>query len=466
MKDNEIVIIKREDADYSDAYEMVSMAFHFAGYDAEHYGQSDWNPLGKFIKPGDKVLLKPNMVTQQNHLQGGGTKCLYTQSEVTAPVIDYVLKALRGEGKIIIADAPVQECNFDEFIITSGYKALVDSYLGRTENVIIELKDLRGIYSCVKRGVHYYTENMNSPGVDIDLGDASMFAGSDTSKLNRLRITNYDPSILKNYHNSSRHVYSISRDVLEADVIISLPKPKTHRKAGVTIALKNSIGMISRKECVPHHTNGSPSHNGDQYQDASFLAWCENCVIDIKNFIAQNWRMPKLAWLFSKSTKILRILQLITFNKPSGDGSWYGNNTICKSIVDINRCIFYGDVNGRLHNKKQRKYIVIADMIISGEHNGPLSPEPKHNGIIALGENPVAFDEVISLLMGIKPEYFRTLHYAKSPSEYDINYHDGKCPLIISNDEKYNAKTPAEIDSADILYFKPGDTWREAFINR
>ncbi len=123
----------------------------------------------------------------------------------------------------------------------------------------------------------------------------------------------------------------------------------------------------------------------------------------------------------------------------------------------------YADTDGKLQHTKQRKYLVIADMIISGEHEGPLSPEPKHNGIIALGENPVSFDEAVSHLMGIKPEYFRTLKYAKAESEYDINYHDGVQPRIISNDARYNGMAPAEIDRDNLLYFRPADNWEGAF---
>ena len=138
------------------------------------------------------------------------------------------------------------------------------------------------------------------------------------------------------------------------------------------------------------------------------------------------------------------------------DGSWKGNDTICRSIADINRCIFYGDVDGRLHKTQQRKYLVIADMIVSGEHNGPMSPEPKHNGIIALGEDPAAFDCVMSNLMGIKPEYFRTPKYTR------IN-NSGSKPVIISNDSRYDHKTPDMLNDEDILFFRPSDEWIGAF---
>jgi hypothetical protein len=37
----------------------------------------------------------------------------------------------------------------------------------------------------------------------------------------------------------------IAKDVLEADIIINLPKLKMHKKAGVTNALKNFVGSMA-----------------------------------------------------------------------------------------------------------------------------------------------------------------------------------------------------------------------------
>ena len=342
---------------------------------------------------------------------------------------------------------------------------MMDSYAGNTGGVSLSIKDLRSIYSYVKQGVHYYVENDDAPGVDIDLGSESAFSDLDQQRLDALRITNYDPAILRNYHGQDRHIYSVARDVLEADVIISLPKPKTHRKAGCTIALKNSIGMTARKECLPHHTNGSPAHDGDQYAHASVLAWCENLLYDIINILNQRLKMYRLAWPLAQCRRALSLIQRILGRNKTRDGSWKGNDTICRSIADINRCIFYGDVHGKLHKTRQRKYLVIADMIISGEHNGPLSPEPKQNGIIALGENPVAFDSVISTLMGIKSEFFRTLKHALRPSEYDLSSREKAPPVIISNDPQYNHKTPEALGD-EILFFRPSDEWIGAFRSR
>ena len=58
---------------------------------------------------------------------------------------------------------------------------------------------------------------------------------------------------------------------LEADVIINLPKLKTHQKAGITCALKNLIGINGNKEYLPHHRIGGFELGGDCYPGSSDL---------------------------------------------------------------------------------------------------------------------------------------------------------------------------------------------------
>lgn len=63
-------------------------------------------------------------------------------------------------------------------------------------------------------------------------------------------------------HHVGVHQYLLAKAVLEADVVINLPKLKTHKKAGVTCALKNLIGIHGNKEYSPHHRVGDPRPEG------------------------------------------------------------------------------------------------------------------------------------------------------------------------------------------------------------
>ena len=52
-----------------------------------------------------------------------------------------------------------------------------------------------------------------------------------------------------------------------------------------------------------------------------------------------------------------------------------------------------------MQKKPQRKVLIIADMIVSGQGNGPLNPHPKNVGMIVIGDNPVYVDETIAKVM-------------------------------------------------------------------
>src|ERR1044071_3373679 len=73
--------------------------------DEEHFNTKQWNPLGSIIRPGDKVVIKPNFVMDR-HVAGGDYNCVVTHGSVIRAVVDYVAIALQRRGSITIADAP------------------------------------------------------------------------------------------------------------------------------------------------------------------------------------------------------------------------------------------------------------------------------------------------------------------------------------------------------------------------
>lgn len=89
----------------NDVFDGVREAFHLMGYDKGNYGKKDWNPLKKIVHAGDKVLIKPTLVMDHNPC--GDENCLYTQPSVIAAVLYYIILALHGNGKVVIADAPM-----------------------------------------------------------------------------------------------------------------------------------------------------------------------------------------------------------------------------------------------------------------------------------------------------------------------------------------------------------------------
>ena len=68
-------------------YAGIRETLRLAGLDAENYGVAEWNPLGAYIEPGMRVLVKPNLVMHENPT-GSGIDCLYTHPSIIAAGID------------------------------------------------------------------------------------------------------------------------------------------------------------------------------------------------------------------------------------------------------------------------------------------------------------------------------------------------------------------------------------------
>ena len=443
----------------NDVYEMIRESFRMLGMDSSKYGTPQWSPMSEIIQPGDTVLLKPNMVLHENQIKENGLDCLITHPSLVRAMVDYVLIALKGTGKIIVADAPMQSCEFDLMKQNSGYNEMLKFY--NKHQVDIEFIDLRNLVTkyengvLVKQAVETHNEN-----IVVDLGNNSYHSDVSKTRAKRYRITNYDPTIMSEHHNAVKNEYLIAKKILSADVIINMPKPKTHRKAGVTIALKNLVGINTNKEWLPHHTKGSKkSRLGDEYLISSKFRSLHAYFLDVYNYFhARNEN--SFATRISKSILNYFWKNAKYYNYDSfSEGSWYGNDTIWRTILDLNQILRYVDNEGNLHDKQQRKVFNVADMIISGEAEGPLLPKPKNVGIIAMACNSVCMDEVIAALMGIDINYIPTIKNARINKEYPLCNAD-KQPEIVSNNEQWNLHY-ADIKGQPNLNFEMSSGWKD-----
>ena len=407
----------------------------------------------EIIKPGMTVLIKPNFVMDFNHNTSGGTNCLYTQASVIRPVLEFVISELKNSGTIIIGDAPMQECVFSNI---KGIHELVDEYT--QTGVDIKLVDFRELTSSYKHGVHFATINPDSEGTIVNLGMNSEFANISLRQSKKLRITNYDPRILPKHHVRDTQEYYISNWVLKSDVIINMPKPKTHRKAGVTISLKNLVGINVRKEFLPHHTIGSKTTKGDEYFKPNLIHAIQSRLFDLKNKAEAN-RVFFAAHLIHFFTFGLGLLLRIMREQYS-EGSWYGNDTISKTIVDLNRILKYADKNGVIQEKQQRSMIIIGDMIVSGEKEGPVCPTPKNIGLIVAGLNPVCFDEMISTIMGFDHSKIPSIVRARNDETNLPLVDKDEYPLSCSTEKKWDCLTTDAVKWDDSLKFEPTTGWK------
>ncbi len=56
-------------------------------------------------------------------------------------------------------------------------------------------------------------------------------------------------------------------------------------------------------------------------------------------------------------------------------GNWHGNDTCWRMVLDLNKCLFYFDGNGKPRTKPLR-YLAVVDGILGGQGNGPMAQIP------------------------------------------------------------------------------------------
>jgi uncharacterized protein (DUF362 family) len=397
-------------------YDRVRELLFTLGLDREHHGTPEWNPLGELIKPGQTVLVKPNLV--MHHNPAGSVDCLFTHGSVVRAVLDYVYIALRGQGSITVGDAPLQSADFKKLVEMNGIDRIGDFYSQNT-GVGFELIDLR-LSSVTKRDsglLHRRDLYGDQSGYSaVDLGKDSALCDLDEG-YERYRVTNYDKSEMTRHHNPGRHEYLISNSVLAADVIVNLPKLKTHRKVGMTCALKNLVGLNGSKDWLPHHRYGSIEEGGDEYLHPSVLKRIATRLHEMRD-VAQNDRAARVVSYALKW--VHRTGRLAGFEDPYREGSWYGNDTLPRTLADLNRIALYADKNGVMRDQQQRGAFVVVDAIVAGEREGPVDPSPKPCGTLVAGSNPVCVDLVCSRIMGFDPEKIPTFAHVRALERYPI----------------------------------------------
>lgn len=354
---------------------------------------------GEFIHSGDRVVVAPNWVKEHDESHPGPEHWEYvvTHPTIIEAVLRWVATRLTGGGSIVICAAPQTDCSFGTLRKYCGLDSLVARCREEFPAVHIELLDVRQEESLTVDGV--VVARTPLPGdpagsTHVHLDEASEFLGY--SGLGRLYGASYDMAETNARHQGLHHEYLLCRTPMEADVFINLPKLKTHKKVGLTCALKNLVGINAEKNWLPHHTEGTPEQGGDQFPRDTARArlevyWMGAAKRHLKNRLA-------LSRLFVPLKRIGRSFFGDT-ERVVRSGNWHGNDTCWRMVLDLNKCLFSFDGAG-LPRQRMLRYLAIVDGIIGGEGNGPLSPDPKPCGVVIAGTHPTSVDCVAARVMG------------------------------------------------------------------
>jgi uncharacterized protein (DUF362 family) len=346
------------------------------------------------IKPdqikGKNILLKPNWVKHSTKEQD--ELCMRTNDKFVIAVLKIILEM--GPLKIIVGDAPIQGCNWDRMISVSMLNEIRE--LSGRYGILIEVKDFR-------RRTYNFLDNNPESGIRtlsdyiiFDIGKESCLEPITKSGHTQFRVTNYDPDRMSAAHSPGIHKYCITRELFDTDVVISIPKIKTHQKSGITGALKNLVGINGDKDFLPHHRIGGTKRGGDCYPGGSYFRYWSELTLDKAN----RRQGKKSFWFWQKLSSLLWIL---SFPHPEHSivAGWHGNDTTWRMVMDLNKIARYGKIDGTLSNNPQRFIYSVCDGIIGGQGDGPLEPEPLALGFISFTNNSLTHDRAMAILMGL-----------------------------------------------------------------
>ena len=402
-----------------------------------------WQELATSSEP---VLFKPNLLSHR-HLTGGDHAAVVTQP----PVLELawqVCDALDLPGARAVADAPQGDAVFDAILSSTG----LDDWGSRRG---VDIVDLRG-HAWDERHLiptrRYVLPGDPGGAVRVDLGTMSAFHGVGGRTFYG---ADYDIDYTNEHHRGDRHEYLFSGTALRSGVVVNIPKLKTHKKAGVTVSLKNLVGLNADKNLLPHHSLGTPVEGGDAYPGSTGRERFESGLLRrVKPWLRSSPRSSRVAArLHPLARRVLGDTQQVVRS-----GNWWGNDTLWRTILDLNRILRYAQPDGSLASTPQRRTVSLVDGIIAGDRNGPEAPRRVDAQIVIAGTDFVAVDIVAATFMGFDYRKVPHLRHAVEPHPLPLTE-------IAVDDLRVSSNVPEwdrglwEIDPADLFRFEPHFGW-------
>jgi uncharacterized protein (DUF362 family) len=360
-------------------------AYNFVWQTVENLGLgSSSNPLDDLIDYGNTVLIKPNW------LDFG--PAVYTRPEVVRPLIDMAIAA--GATKIYIGDGGEDVAKTNDVMDSANYTAMVSVLASRHPGIVIQTVNL----NARSNGWHW-----------ISLGSDSSFAGSGYSHydLGTGSETLYGDSYYKTSDNQSINPngnclgwYAVNNKTLEADVIINVPKMKTHQEMMATLSIKNLVGCT-------------------------------------------------LSSTYDEGNTIARIAH---HHQPREE-NYFENDIFWRAILDMNKIILYANKDGVLQPAQQRKYLTVIDGIQAmeksqhHEYGGGGIPFDRH--VVLASVDPVAADAVACRVMGYDFSIIPSIANADSDTVHPVGINDPDSIAVVGS----------EIDSTFNHVFQFNSNW-------
>ncbi len=346
------------------------------------------NPLDDLINPGETVLIKPNWVDFG--------PAVFTRPQVVSPLIDMAIAA--GATEIYVGDGAVNVPQTNDVMNNAGYSDMVSELDSQHPGITIETLNLNVLDSgwhWIYLGSHSSFAGSGYTHYDLAAGGSTLYGHSYYSTA--------DPQGI-NPNGDTLGWYAVSDKILDADVIINVPKMKTHQTMMATLSIKNLVGCTI-----------SSTYDEEAYNTQS--------------------RIPH--------------------HTTDMEENYFNNDIFWRAIQDMNKIILYADENGDLQPAQQRKFLNVIDGIEAMEksqhhiYGGGGTPYDRY--IALASTDPVAADAVACRLMGYDATIIPSIENADSDTVHPIGTNDPENIVILGE----------EIDQKFCHIFEFNDAWEE-----
>ena len=447
-------------------YAAVRDLLYELGLDRPRFGTAHWNPLGEIVRPGDNVVIKPNLVISEHEMGERGLLAAVAHGSVIRPLIDYALLANQRRGWITICDSPIKEVDFEKITEFNGLAGICRFFRDQTDADVrlLDIRDLQVTRNA--RGVMIAKRELLGDPLGytvVDLGQNSLLAEvAEHNRRFRSTAAVYE-NRMSETHTDAVNLYSMPNSILQADCLISVAKLKNHRKCGVTLSLKNMIGTTNEKRWLPHHRVGTPSQGGDICPDGApptrklHEALKDNLISHSYGLFGFKYLVPVMQFLYRWGVRWwAKRLFAARQQADFGEGDWWGNDTIWRTTLDLNMIIRYADKQGHLRDTPQRAYLSVIDGILGGHREGPLHPTAKDCGLLIGGTDPIAVDVMCSHAMGFDPARIRLLSESHR-APFPLGTADPDQIEVNSNRERWTRWREPDFEH---LAFEPSGGWK------
>jgi hypothetical protein len=361
-----------------------------------------------------------------------------------------------------VLDSPEIDCNLERLLPQLEWDRLQAFYRDLKQAVeLVDIRRERAVYNGPAISHRIALDGDPAGLVSVDLGTNSEllpvvgtapFYGAD-----------YDRAFTNKNHTRDVNRYVVSRTFLEADLVISVPKAKTHKKAGITGAMKNLVGINGEKNLLPHYALGDALVGGDEYSTVP-----RNQLQALSRRLDRMYRDTILAARSEVGGRIYNAVQprmarlLRPWAQELGQtkGDWSGNDVIWRTILDLNKILRYATADGQLSKTPLRRQLSIVDALIVGQGEGPHRADPASLGAIVAGLDAVRVDTVVAKLMGFDPALIPQLAEASRVLTMPL-VGSADEPLIVDDGEDSAVLSVAELSPASrVLMPSPGWTAR------